>query len=151
MLRTVCLALVLTVSVSLSAVAGPIGPYDQPTPYGPVYSASSSPFESFNWTPLDFAAFQAYGGDFANVRKPVAQFHFFESPVPPPGAPGPDDELGFARLRNVPFFEEVPDDLGFSAQALVQTESVPEPGTLLLVGLGLLGASTRLRRAYRAR
>ena len=60
-----------------------------------MYSASSSPFEAFEWTPLDLAAFNAYGGDFANVRKPVTPIYFYEDLTPPPAPPGPDDEQAF--------------------------------------------------------
>jgi hypothetical protein len=116
-----------------------------------MYSPSSSPFEAFEWTPLDFAAFSAYGGDFANVRRPVTPVYFFEDPVQPPGERGPDDEQDLMRLINPPVFDEVPMVAQSFAVEDVTPDSVPEPGALMLVGLGLLGVSTRLRRAYRNR
>jgi hypothetical protein len=114
-----------------------------------MYSPSSSPFEAFEWTPLDFAAFSAYGGDFANVRRPVTPVYFFEDPVQPPAERGLDDEQANLRLQATPYFEA--SAMSLNDEEATQSEPIPEPGALLLVGLGLLGASTRLRRAYRQR
>lgn len=151
MLRHVLLGLTLSVMVGTAASAGPIE-FGTPNPYGPTYSPSSSPFEAFQWTPLDFAAFSAYGGDFANVRRPVTPIYFFEDPVQPPAEQGPDDEQAVARLFTVPYYEPQPLMLGsFSVEQSTEPDPVPEPGTLMLVGLGLLGASTQLRRVYRNR
>ncbi len=150
MLRTTIVALAFSVAAA-PAFAGPIGLGAGRTPYGPQYSPSSLPFEAFEWTPLDFAAFSAYGGDFANVRRPVMPVVFFEDPVGPPSAPGPDDERLALTLFSTPIFEELPLAMHAQADASRQAGTIPEPGALLLVGLGLLGASTRLRRAYRKR
>jgi hypothetical protein len=151
MLRQAFLALTMSLVVGMPAVAGPIGFGSGTSPYGPLYSASSSPFEAFEWTPLDFAAFSAYGGDFANVRRPVTPIYFVEELGPPPAPPGPDDEQAFMRQFNVPTFEELPSMSAMTFDAMSRTEPIPEPGALMLIGLGLLGASTRLRRAYRNR
>jgi hypothetical protein len=114
-----------------------------------MYSPSSSPFEAFEWTPLDFAAFSAYGGDFANVRRPVTPVYFFEDPIQPPAEPGLDDEQAAMRLQATPYMESLA--MSMSYDEVSRSAPIPEPGALLLVGLGLLGASTRLRRAYRQR
>lgn len=151
MLRQAFFALTMSLVVGMPAVAGPIGFGSGASPYGRMYSASSSPFESFEWTPLDFAAFSAYGGYFANVRRPVTPIHFFEELVTPPAPQGPDDEQAFMRQFNVPTVEEMPSISALTFQADAASEPIPEPGALMLIGLGLLGASTRLRRAYRNR
>lgn len=147
MLRPAFLALTLSVVVGIPASAGPISFGSSSSPYGPMYSPSSSPFEAFEWTPLDFAAFSAYGGDFANVRRPVTPVYFFEDPVQPPEERGLDDEQASLRLQATPYFEA--SAMSLSYDEVSRSEPIPEPGALLLVGLGLLGASTRLRRAYR--
>lgn len=151
MLRQAFLALTVSFVVGMPAVAGPIGFGSGPSPRGPLYSASSSPFEAFEWTPLDFAAFSAYGGDFANVRRPVTPIFFVGELAPPPGPPGPDDEQAFLRQFSVPTFDEMPSMSAMTLDSTALAEPVPEPGALMLVGLGLLGASTSLRRAYRNR
>lgn len=148
MLRQAFLALTVSLVVGLPAAAGPIG-------FGsggsPTYSAASSPFEAFDWTPLDLAAFAAYGGDFANVRKPVTPLYFYEDLTPPPAPQGPDDEQALMLQFSGPTFEQTPMlSLTFDESAR-STDSVPEPGALLLVGLGMLGVSTKLRRIYRKR
>jgi hypothetical protein len=158
MLRRVILSCALSLGVAASASAGSMGPQDAGLPYGFLYSPSSSPFEAFEWTPLDFAAFSAYGGDFANVRRPVTPITFFEEPFQPPQPPGPDDEqsmqfMSFAVFEPMPFasflaFEELPGEP--EDDPALQQAAVPEPGTLALIGLGLLGASARLRRAFKS-
>lgn len=140
MLRRLMMAGMLTAGLAVPAAAETMGPS---SPYGSAvfpYSPTASPFESFAWTPLDFAAFAAYGGDFANIRKPVAPVSFFLDPGPAaPGAPGPDDEqeMMFARaLAPAAFLEES------------EAYSVAEPGILALAGAALVGLSARLRRRY---
>jgi hypothetical protein len=153
MFRHAFFALTLTVlaGMPLRADTVVIGSY---SPYGPLYSASSAPFESFEWTPLDFAAFSAYGGDFANVRRPVAPVTFFEDPMTPPDAQGPEDEQVNLRLRTSLFFEELPAGMTqdfheeLPADVSEAAPSIPEPGALVLVGLGLLGLSRRVRAYY---
>ena len=149
MLRQAFLALTVTLAVGMPAAAGPIG---FGSGVSPTYSASSSPFEAFEWTPLDLAAFAAYGGDFANVRKPVTPLYFYEDLTPAPVQQGPDDEQALLLQFSGPTFEHT---LTMSAltfdESARSTESVPEPGALLLVGLGMLGVSSKLRRAYRNR
>ena len=119
-----------------------------------MYSPSSQPFEAFEWTPLDFAAFAAYGGDFANVRRPVMPVIFVEDLMTPADAPDPEDEQVVFRLRAMPFFEELPaampQDFLEAPPADVQeaAPSIPEPGALMLVGIGLLGLSRRVRAYY---
>src|SRR5687767_8545530 len=66
MFRHALLALTLVATVGMPLRADSIVVSSEGAPYGPLYSASSSPFEEFEWTPLDFAAFSAYGGDFSN-------------------------------------------------------------------------------------
>lgn len=150
MLRQAILTLTVSLLVGAPSYAGPIGFGGGASPYGPMYSSSSSPFEAFEWTPLDLAAFSAYGGDFANVRRPVSPIYFYEDPAPPPGLRGPDDEHGFMSLMAGPTFEETP-MMAMRVESAVVDPSIPEPGALLLVGLGMLGVSTKLRRAYRNR
>ncbi len=157
MLRRVILGCALSVATAASAVAGTIGPQAAGLPYGFMYSPSSSPFEAFEWTPLDFAAFSAYGGDFANVRKPVTPIYFFEEPIVPAQPQGPEDEQGAMLMMGMPFFEGMPSAsearMAFSMMAVPpddpEENGVPEPGTLALIGLGLLGASARLRRSLK--
>ena len=152
MLRHVFLALTLSLVVGPSSYAGSLT-LGAENPYGPMYSPSSSPFEAFQWTPLDFAAFSAYGGDFVNVRRPVTPISFYEGPIAPPGQQGPDDEQALVSVLAVPHFEQqrlAMASISFE-DSPPESDSIPEPGALLLVGLGLLGASSRLRRAYRNR
>ena len=151
MLRRLIAACVLCLGTAASSFADPLGHQNSPLPYGFRYSPSSSPFEAFEWTPLEFAAFSAYGGDFANLRKPVTPVYVFEEPFPPPGRPGPDDEQEILEVQNLAYFEELPQ----APRYLVLDEgpggdggasAIPEPGVLALIGIGLLGASNRLRR-----
>ena len=158
MLRRVMLASVLSLGLAANSFADSMGYQNGQSPYSLTYSASSTPFEAFEWTPLDFAAFSAYGGDFANVRKPVMRITFVEDPFTLPAPAGPDDEqavvLGFQPYA-VPYFESLPQESSLQYQELDDAGSdrdstIPEPGVLALIGLGLLGASARLRRAYRS-
>ena len=87
MFRHALLALTLAV-VGMPLRADSIVVGSHRSPYGPLYSASSSPFEAFEWTPLDFAAFSAYGGDFSNVRRPVVPVTFFDDPMNRPSTNG---------------------------------------------------------------
>ena len=165
-LRRLLLASTLTlIGVPGMVFADAIGVQSTPSLYALPYSPASSPFEAFEWTPLEFAAFQAYGGDFANVRKPVAHIYFFEVPFAPGALRGPDDELvmgpagGPQALLNIPFFEALPyspqrwydESLEYrAADDTAGTEAVPEPSVLALIGLGMLGASHRLRRRWQS-
>src|SRR6187431_179654 len=108
MFRHALLALTLVAIVGMPVRADSIGVGSHLSPYGPLYSASSSPFEAFEWTALDFAAFSAYGGDFSNVRRPVVPVTFFDNPVQADIEPGPEDEQVHIRLSALPFFEELP-------------------------------------------
>ena len=144
MLRHALLALMLVATVGMPLRADSIGVGSHRSPYGPLYSAASSPFEAFEWTPLDFAAFSAYGGDFSNVRRPVVPVTFFDDPMQPAIEPGPEDEQLNVRLSALSFFEELPPAMlkGVEGEELVAdvpeaVPSIPEPGALLLVGLGL--------------
>ena len=155
MFRHALLALTLTMMSGLAATADTIGPAGTTASSGFTYSASSSPFEAFEWTSLDLAAFNAYGGDFANVRRPVTPIMFFEDPLLAPVQPGPEDEqAGLRMMASHPYFEDSAPKLVFEelpAASQASVSDVPEPGALMLVGLGLLGASHRLRRSYNAR
>lgn len=158
MLRHAFLAVTLTLALGMPALADTMGPGAGQLPRGFLYSAASSPFEAFEWTPLDFAAFSAYGGDFANVRRPVERILFFEDPYLPSGERGPEDEQDALRLQTVAYFEELPaagpqqfvyDELPVAGPEALS--SIPEPGIAMMVGIGLLGLSSRLRRSYRQR
>ncbi len=154
MLRTffgVCL--VVVVGSAGVAEAGPIG---HQQPYF-TYSPGAPTFESFNWTHLEFAAFSAYGGYFANVRRPE-----FETPLPhilPTNALlGIDDEFNLDPYKQSPAqLSFLPGETDLFASAFTHSvdlndenpqdgSSIPEPGTLALVGLGLLGLSRSLAR-----
>jgi hypothetical protein len=154
MYRHALLALTLSLAVGMPVAAATIVAASYQSPYGPLYSPSSAPFESFDWTPLDFAAFSAYGGDFSNVRRPVMPVTFFEDPMTPPDFQGIEDEQVALRLFASPYFEELPaalpPDFGQlpPADVLEAAPSIPEPTALLLVGVGLLGLSRRLRAFY---
>lgn len=160
MLRRVILACALSTGLAASASADAIGPPSGVPSFGFVYSASSSPFEAFEWTPLDLAAFSAYGGDFANVRRPVTPVYFFEDPFTPPEARGPEDEQLALQRLSMPFFEQLPElngprltyeELpGLAGDDPDAPGTIPEPGALALIGVGLLTMSNRLRRAYQA-
>lgn len=166
MMRRLFLAVTLSMGVVQPSFADSMGTGGTFQPYGPTYSASSRPFEAFDWTPLDFAAFSAYGGDFANVRKPVEKINFVEDPFQLPGLPGPEDEqdalkaFGASVVIAPPqffFFEELPsagpqafyDELPSAGPSAVPP--IPEPTTAMLVGFGLLGMASRLRRSSGAR
>ncbi|MGV3518050.1 PEP-CTERM sorting domain-containing protein [Luteitalea sp.] len=153
MLRYAFLAAFLTLATGATAMADTIGFGTGQAPKGFAYSPSSSPFEAFDWTPLDFAAFSAYGGDFANVRRPVTPIRFFEDPILPPAPQGPDDEQLTTRLLSVPVFEKLPAEpqVAYEALPVAGTSSIPEPGIAMMIGVGLLGLSARLRRSTRAR
>jgi PEP-CTERM motif len=156
MLRHVLLALTLVAVVGLPLRADSIGVGSHRSLYGPLYSGSSSPFEAFEWTSLDFAAFSAYGGDFSNLRRPVVPVFFFDDPMQPAVEPGPEDEQVNIRLLSaLPFFEELPaamlkdvHDEQLVSDVPDAVPSIPEPGALMLVGLGLLGLSRRVRAYY---
>lgn len=145
MLRRMILAGVMTGMVVTSAAADTMGP-GSPYTGGYSYSPTSNPFESFLWTPLDFAAFGAYGGDFANIRKPVTPVTFFgggDQDFTPPGPPAPDDEQAMLFARTTAPLASPP--------LLLEEESsipVPEPGIMALAGAAMLGLSTRLRRRF---
>ena len=152
MLRRLILVSALCFGLAHNSFADSFTYQNSQSPYNLPYSASSSPFEAFEWTPLDLAAFAAYGGDFVNVRKPVTQITIVEDFAPPP-PPGPDDEqVVFASVTpySFPYFEGLSQASWIEPQAEPDGSSIPEPGALLLIGLGLLGASSRLRRSYRA-
>ena len=154
MFRHAPLALTLSLFVTLPLRADTIVVGANYSPYGPMYSPSSQPFEAFEWTPLDFAAFSAYGGDFANVRRPVAPVTFFEDPMTPAGVQGPEDEQVVLQFLASPYLEELPAGMSQAYHEVVPADvseaapSIPEPGALMLVGLGLLGLSRRLRAYY---
>lgn len=137
--------LVLVVSAG-HAQAGPI---DWQQPYF-TYSPGAQDFEQFEWTPLEFAAFSAYGGYFANVRQPR-----FETPLPDlfvePELFGFEDEVKFAaNVQPGPTFLPQPSAFPTSAPMTFVGEEpgdeVPEPGMLALIGGGLLVGSRVLRR-----
>lgn len=154
MLRRLLLASALTLMTAPLASADSIGFQAAPSPYGLHYSPSSSPFEAFEWTPLDYAAFQAYGGDFANVRRPVTPIYFFETPAVPSLQPGPDDELMMRSLETFPYAEAMPKaSFEYMAASMPGDDpppSIPEPGVLALIGAGMLGLSNRLRKHYQS-
>jgi hypothetical protein len=154
MVRHTFLAAILTLVLGLPAAANTIGPASGQLPTGFLYSPSSSPFEAFDWTSLDFAAFAAYGGDFANVRRPAEQIFFFEDQYLTSATTGPEDEQHLLFLQAMPYVEELPaespqfvyDEQPEASDAL---PSIPEPGIAMMVGIGLLGLSHRIRRSYR--
>lgn len=140
-------ALVVSLAVAGTASAGPVG-WQQP--YF-TYSPGAVDFEDIEWTPLEFAAFSAYGGYFANIRRPR-----FETPLPQLFFQdkdfGLEDELKIQ--MNVllgPTF--LPQEAAFSSLSLTsgpegEQASVPEPGVLALIGVGLLAASRTVRRRF---
>lgn len=158
MFRHVLLALTVTLLTGMVAKADSIGTGTAAAPNGFVYSDSALPFEAFEWTALDLAAFAAYGGDFANVRRPVTPvFFLLDDPLAVatvgPHEQGADDEQPELRaLAARGSFDPVPEGPAYDVSlAAADDADVPEPGALLLVGLGLLGASRRLRRVYAER
>lgn len=139
-------ALVLSLALTGSVQAGPL---DWQQPYF-TYSPGAVDFEDIEWTPLEFAAFSAYGGYFANIRRPR-----FETPLPNLFFQEPDfsleDEVKIqANVSGVPTFMPLPEGFqAFSMMSVPDDEEqtpVPEPGALALIGVGLLAASRSLRR-----
>lgn len=140
-----------TLVFSLGLGTAQAGSIDWQQPYF-TYSPGAVDFEDISWTPLDFAAFSAYGGYFANVRQPR-----FETPLPQLFFQEPDfgieDEVkiqanGLMAQTFVPLFAPfafASIDLNGDGD-LPPGPSVPEPGTLALVGVGLLAVSRSLRR-----
>lgn len=124
--------------------AAPIGAQQ---PYF-TYSPGAVDFEEIAWTPLDYAAFTAYGGYFANVRQPrvdtpLPQLFFQNADF------GIEDEVNvqanvFKSPTFVPAFALA--SVTTQDEAEADATSVPEPGTLALVGIGLLAGSRSLRR-----
>lgn len=140
------LACTLLFGTAAGATAGPIGPDTVPPPTF-VYSPGAVPFESFDWTPLDLAAFAAYGGDFANIRRPESGLGGLLDPLDPPANAGPEDEYRLYLVASFPNFEDVRfEDSPLLLQEQEDTQSIPEPGALALVGAGLLAVSHTLRR-----
>jgi hypothetical protein len=155
MFRHTFLAATLTLMLGLPAAADTIGPAANQLPKGFLYSPSALPFDAFEWTSLDLAAFAAYGGDFANVRGPAEQIFFFEEPSLPSGPTSPEDEQAALQLQAMSYFQGVPvENPQFASDELPEggsdaLSSIPEPGIALMVGIGLLGLSHRIRRSYR--
>lgn len=139
--------------LSGTAHADTIGWQQPPQPPQPyfTYSTGALAFEHISWTPLDFAAFAAYGGYFANVRRPE-----FETAVPtfqPLDTYGIDDEFSLLmdlQFTPTPTFmaaEGAFESLAFDDPSEPsRSAAIAEPGTLALVGLGLLALSRQLRR-----
>lgn len=158
MFRHALLALTVTLVSGTVARADTIGAGTAASLNGFIYSESALPFEAFEWSALDLAAFAAYGGDFANVRRPVTPvFVMLDDPLAValavPHEQGADDEQPqLQSMARREYFDPTAGGLAFDASlAAADDADVPEPGALLLVGLGLLGASRRLRRAYAER
>ena len=147
--RLTCAAFMVLVASS-SSFAGPIG-WQQPFF---TYSPGAVAFEDIAWTPLELAAYEAYGGYFANIRRPQ-----FETPIPELFVGTMDfsieDEVGMApKTSLVPTF--LSQEYAFAGFAIAsappppqQDVPVPEPSILALVGSGLLLGSRALRRLRR--
>ena len=80
---------------------------------------------------------------------------FFDDPMMRPPTPrGPRTSRSTSGYAALPFFEELPAGMPqdfheeLPADVSEGVPSIPEPGALMLVGLGLLGLSRRVRAYY---
>jgi len=144
--RLTCATFMVLVASGV-AHAGPIG-WQQP--YF-THSPGAVAFEDIAWTPLELAAFHAYGGYFANIRRPQ-----FETPMPTFVVETPDfaieDEIRIT-LNSVSGPTFMPFQSAFESFSIASEPPleqgdvpVPEPSVLALVGSGLLLGSRALRR-----
>lgn len=138
------------VAVTLLAGTAQAGPIGLEQPYF-TYSPGAVDFEDIQWTPLEVAAFSAYGGYFANIRRPRHETLLPQVFLREPDL-GLEDEVVITPYSAITatfasqYIAAQPPS--FSSIDSVEGTSVPEPGTLALVGIGLLAASRSLRKRF---